>query len=96
MRRVIEAALVVGGLLILGACGSAGATPTVTMTTTVTVTATPSAVPATATPVVKKRTITRRRAIPFKTRRVHDPTLTKPQSTVLFRLIVSLGSAGGS
>ena len=85
MRRVIEAALVVGGLLILGACGSAGVTPTVTMTTTVTVTATPPGAAATATPVVKKRTITKRRAIPFKTRRVHDTTLTKGTAQVRTR-----------
>jgi resuscitation-promoting factor RpfB len=77
MRRTIGAALTVGSLLVLAACGSDGAPPTVTITATATatVTATPTAAPTTAAPVVEKRTITKRRAIPFATRRVRDPTL---------------------
>jgi uncharacterized protein YabE (DUF348 family) len=35
--------------------------------------------------VVKKRTITKRRAIPFATRRVHDPTLAKGTRRVTAR-----------
>jgi hypothetical protein len=85
MRRVIGAALIVGGVVILNACGSAGAAPTVTTTATVTVTATPSVSATTAAPVVKKRTITKRRAIPFRTRRVHDPALTKGTTQVRTR-----------
>ena len=77
MRRAIGTALAVSGLLILAACGSDGAKPTVTVTTTATVTAIPSAAQTTATPVVEKRTITKRRAIPFTTRTVHDTALAK-------------------
>jgi|SRR6266487_6343009 hypothetical protein len=87
MRRATVAALAVSGLLALGACGSESATPTVAVTTTATVTATPSVAPST--PVVEKRTITKRRAIPFTTRRVHDPTLAKGTSKVRTR-----GAAG--
>jgi resuscitation-promoting factor RpfB len=76
MKHAIRSALIAGGLLMLAACGSNGVTPTVKVTAA-TVTATPSAAPATAAPVVKKRTITTRRTIPFATRRVHDPTLAK-------------------
>jgi len=75
MRNTIGAALTVSSLLVLAACGSDGVTPTVTVTATAT--ATLSTAPATAAPVVEKRTITKRRAIPFATRKVHDPTLAK-------------------
>lgn len=85
MRRAIGAALAVSGLLVLGACGPDGPTPTFTVTTTSTVTATPSAAQTTATPVVQKRTITKRRAIPFTTRRVHDPALAKGTTEVRTR-----------
>jgi resuscitation-promoting factor RpfB len=50
-----------------------------------TVSATPSvapSAPAQASPVVKKRTVTRRRAIPFKTMRVNDSALSKGSTRV--------------
>jgi resuscitation-promoting factor RpfB len=91
MKRAIEAALAVCVLLVVDACGSNGATPPVTVTTTTTVTASPTAAPTTAmpTPTVKTRTSTKRRAIPFATRTVHDPTLAKGSTRVRTR-----GAAG--
>jgi resuscitation-promoting factor RpfB len=87
MRRAIGAALVVGGLFVLGACGSGGETPTAAVTTKASVTASPSVTPSTASgsPVVKKRTMTERRAIPFTTRRVHDPTVAKGTTKIRTR-----------
>ncbi|WP_222721622.1 G5 domain-containing protein [Actinomadura sp. HBU206391] len=83
--------LVVGGMLALGACGlqsvpSSAAAPTPTATATAT--AAPSVVPSTAaeaTPVVKKRTVTETRVIPFKTRKVNDPALAKGTTKVRTR-----------
>lgn len=77
MRHIIGAVLIGSSLLLLAACGSDGVTPTVPVTAPATVAATPSAAPTTAAPVVEKRTITKRRAIPFATRRVYDSTLAK-------------------
>jgi len=54
------------------------------------VTVTASAAPSTAAPVVKKRTITMRRAIPFATRRVHDPALAKGTRKVQTRGIAGV------
>jgi hypothetical protein len=85
MRRAMGAALAISGLLVLGACGSDGVTPTVAATTTTAATATPSVSQTTATPVVEKRTITKRRAIPFATRRIHDPGLAKGTTRVRTR-----------
>jgi hypothetical protein len=92
MKRAIEAALAVSVILVVGACGSNGATPTVTVTT-VTVTAPPSSAPVTATPtpvvktppVVKTRTVTKRRAIAFATTTIQDPTLAKGTTRVRTR-----------
>ena len=88
MRPVIKIVLAVSGLLVLSACGSGG-TPTATATRTATVpataTATPSAASSTsaqASPVVEKRIITDRRAIPFKTMSVNDSTLSKGTTRV--------------
>jgi resuscitation-promoting factor RpfB len=88
MRPVIKIVLAVSGLLVLSACGSGGA-PTATATRTATVPATATATPsvasstsAQASPVVEKRIITDRRAIPFKTMRVNDSTLSKGSTRV--------------
>lgn len=85
MGHAIRVTLIVSSLLVLAACGSAGVTPAATVTAPATATATPSAAPATAAPVVKKRTITKRRALPFATRKVHDPTLAKGTRRVTTR-----------
>lgn len=88
MRPAIRIAVAVTGLLVLGACGSQGAptaTATGTATPPATQTATPSASPSAPTEaplVVKKRVITKRRAIPFQTMRVTDPTLPKGTTRV--------------
>jgi hypothetical protein len=88
MRPVIKIVLAVSGLLVLSACGSAGeptATATRAATVPATATATPSAASSTsaqASPVVEKRIITDRRAIPFKTIRVNDSTLSKGTTRV--------------
>jgi resuscitation-promoting factor RpfB len=79
MRRVIVSALATSALLLLGACGSAGglaSAPTTTAPPSVTPSATSSKATAPA-PVVKKRIVTKRPAIPFDTRRVKDPSLAK-------------------
>jgi hypothetical protein len=93
MRPVIKIVLAVSCLLVLSACGSGGA-PTVTVTATATATpsvasstatATPSVASSTsaqASPVVEKRIITDRHAIPFKTIRVNDSTLSKGTTRV--------------
>jgi hypothetical protein len=95
MRPVIKIVLAVSGLLVLSACGSEAA-PTATATRAATVpaaaTATPSVASSTATvtpsvasstsPVVVKRLIIKRRAIPFKTVRVNDSTLSKDTTRV--------------
>jgi resuscitation-promoting factor RpfB len=88
MRPAAMITLTVSSLLIISACGSQGA-PTVTATRdarmSTTVSATPSvasSTPAQAPPVVKKRIVTNRRAIPFKTMRVNDSTLSKGSTRV--------------
>lgn len=88
MRPVIKIVLAISALLVLSACGSEGA-PTATATRAATVpataTATPSAASSTsaqASPVVEKRIITDRRAIPFRTMRVNDSTLSKGTTRV--------------
>ena len=85
MRHAIGAAIMVSSLLVLAACGSAGATPAATVTAAAPMTVRPSAAPTTAPPVVEKHTITKRRAIPFATRRVLDPTLAKGTRRVTTR-----------
>src|SRR5207249_2157628 len=88
MRPAIKITLAVSSLLVISACGSGGA-PTATATRAALVPATasapPSVVPSTppqASPVVKKRIITSRRAIPFKTMRVNDSALSKGSTRV--------------
>ena len=88
MRPAIKITLAVSILLVISACTSE-ATPTATATRATivpaTASATPSAVsstPVQAAPVVKKRIVTSRRAIPFKTMRVNDPALSKGSTRV--------------
>jgi resuscitation-promoting factor RpfB len=88
MRPAIKITLAVSSLLVICACGSEGA-PAVTATQAViapaTAPATPSlasSTPAQASPVVKKRIVTSRRAIPFKTIRVNDSALPKGSTRV--------------
>lgn len=91
MRIVVKVALATSGLLVIGGCGSAGtgatsgaepATPTVVASAP----ASPSASPTqAAAPEVKKRTITERRSIPFRTRRISDPALAKGKTRVTSR-----------
>ena len=88
VRLAIKIALAASGLLVLSACGSEGA-PTAPATQAAAVPATGSATPsaasstsAQASPVVEKRIITNRRAIPFKTMRVNESTLSKGSNRV--------------
>jgi resuscitation-promoting factor RpfB len=88
MRPAAKITLAVSSLLIISACGSQDA-PAVTATRdagmSATASATPSvasSTPAQAPPVVKKRIVTNRRAIPFKTMRVNDSTLSKGSNRV--------------
>jgi resuscitation-promoting factor RpfB len=88
MRPAIKITLAVSSLLIISACVSE-ATPTATATRAAiapaTASATPSAVsstPVQAAPVVKKRIVTSRRVIPFKTMRVNDSALSKGSTRV--------------
>ncbi len=78
MRPAVKITLAVSSLLIISACGAQDA-PTVTATQVASAPAsasvTPSMVssaPPQASPVVKKRIVTSRRAIPFKTMRVNE------------------------
>lgn len=91
MRHATKITLTVSSLLIISACGSQGA-PAVTATRATSVPASASATPsvtlstpAQAPPVVKKRIVTNRRAIPFKTMRVNDSTLSKGSTRVRSR-----------
>jgi resuscitation-promoting factor RpfB len=91
MRHATKITLTVSSLLIISACRSQGA-PAVTATPATSVPATASATPsvtlstpAQALPVVKKRIVTSRRAIPFKTMRVNDSTLSKGSTRVRSR-----------
>ena len=91
MKCGSRAALAVSSLLVLGACGSAGSASTaVAPPATVTTTATPSVTPSPAetSPTVEKRIITRSRPIPFRTRRVIDPSLAKGTTRVRSRGVV--------
>jgi len=88
MRPAVKITLAVSSLLIISACGAQDA-PTVTATQVASAPAsasvTPSMVssaPLQASPVVKKRIVTSRRAIPFKTMRVNDSTLSKGSNRV--------------
>jgi hypothetical protein len=93
MRPAIKITLAVSSLLVISACGSE-ATPTATATRAAivpaTASATPSVAPSTPAPstpaqassVVKKRTVTSRRPIPFKTMRVNDSALSKGRTRV--------------
>jgi hypothetical protein len=97
MRYGARVGLAASSLLLLGACGSAGTTSTVAAPaspaappTASPTAAEPSATPsAKETPLVEKRVITRVRRIPFRTRRVSDPTLAKGTTRVRTR-----GAAG--
>lgn len=80
MKLGLSTALATCGLLILCACGSGGAASTASPTTIRTMTAAPSVSPtasARANSMVRKRLASTIRPIPFRTRRVHDPTLAK-------------------
>src|SRR5262249_12195016 len=89
MRLAIKIALAASCLLVLSACGS-DATPTAPAThaaptAPATRSATPSAASSTsaqASPVAEKRIITSKLAIPFKTMRVNDSTLSKGTTRV--------------
>jgi resuscitation-promoting factor RpfB len=83
MRLAMKIASAVSGLIVLSACGSGGAS-----TAAGTATATPSVASSgrpQASPVVEKRVVIKRRAIPFKTLRVNDPTLSKGITKVRHR-----------
>jgi resuscitation-promoting factor RpfB len=88
MRPAIKITLAVSSLLVISACTSeATLTPTATRAAIVpaTASATPSVAPSTpahASSVVKKRTVTSRRSIPFKTMRVNDSALSKGSTKV--------------
>lgn len=88
MRPAIKITLAVSSLLVISACTSeATPTPTATRAAIVpaTASATPSVAPSTpahASSVVKKRTVTSRRSIPFKTMRVNDSALSKGSTKV--------------
>jgi uncharacterized protein YabE (DUF348 family) len=91
MRRAIKNSFAAGGLLVLCACGSQGA-PASTATQAAMVPVAGSVMPsatlsaaAQASPVVKKRIITSRRFIPFKTVRVNDSALAKGTTRVRTR-----------
>src|SRR6185437_7055359 len=91
MRPAVKITLAVGSLLIISACGAQDA-PTVPAAQVASAPAsasvTPSMVssaPLQASPVVKKRIVTSRRAIPFKTMRVSDSTLSKGSNRVRSR-----------
>jgi resuscitation-promoting factor RpfB len=84
MNRAMVTTLAAGGLALLSACSSAAA-PLSAPTATKSGPATPSASPSMstlATPVVKKRIVTKRRAIPFDTRRVRDSSLARGSTKV--------------
>ena len=88
MRPAVKITLAVSSLLVISACGAQDA-PTVTATQVASAPAsasvTPSMVssaPPQASPVVKKRIVTSRRAIPFKTIRVNDSALSKGSTRV--------------
>jgi resuscitation-promoting factor RpfB len=98
MRPAIKITLAVSSLLVISACGSeatptatatraaivpatASATPSVAPSTPAPSTPAPST-PAQASSVVKKRTVTSRRPIPFKTMRVNDSALSKGSTRV--------------
>ncbi|NKZ07229.1 G5 domain-containing protein [Actinomadura latina] len=80
MRRAFAALLTAGGLLLLAACDPAAAPPTevaASGTPADASTGTPAEAspPASASPAVEKRTVTKTRKIAYKTRKVHDPAL---------------------
>jgi hypothetical protein len=91
MRLAVKITLAVSSLLIISACGAQDA-PTVTATQVASAPASASVTPSMASstppqasPVVKKRIVTSRRAIPFKTMRVNDSTLSKGSNSVRSR-----------
>lgn len=91
MRPAIKITLAVSSLLIISACGAQDA-PTVKATQAASAPASASVTPSMASstppqasPVVKKRIVTSRRAIPFKTMRVNDSTLSKGSTKVRSR-----------
>jgi hypothetical protein len=88
MRPAIKLTLAVSSLLIISACGAQDA-PAVKATQAASAPASASVTPSMASstppqasPVVKKRIVTSRRAIPFKTMRVNDSTLSKGSTRV--------------
>jgi len=84
MRPATIAVLLASGLVTLGACGSKDMAPSAA-TAKPTAAATPSiaaSATAEATPTVEKHIITKTRAIPYTTRKVHDPTLAKGTTKV--------------
>ena len=95
MRRAIVVTVALGGLLTLGACGPDATAPETASTasavapspeqTTSTDPAPSESASVPATPVVEKRTVTERRAIPFATRTVRDATLAKGTTKVVTR-----------
>ncbi|MBA9004229.1 G5 domain-containing protein [Thermomonospora cellulosilytica] len=84
MRRFVTAMVAVGVLLTLGAkCEPATAPTAVTPAATDPGNAAPSTPASTATtPKIEKRTVTETEEIPFKTKRVNDPTLAEGTTEV--------------
>ncbi|WP_243713107.1 G5 domain-containing protein [Actinomadura sp. 6K520] len=90
MGRIIQAVVAVSALIALGACAepteplTAGSSADATASESPAAAAVPSTTSASAepTPSAEKRTVTRTRKIPYKTRRVNDPTLAKGRTKV--------------
>ncbi|MFG2088306.1 MULTISPECIES: G5 domain-containing protein [unclassified Spirillospora] len=84
MRHLISAIAAISTLLALGACNAETGSPTAASPTNAVASAAPSTASATAepTPSVATRTVTETRKIPYKTRRVNDPTLAKGRTKV--------------
>ncbi|WP_211238493.1 G5 domain-containing protein [Actinomadura rifamycini] len=84
MTRTFAAACAAAALL-LAACGAAPAEPRAEAAATAspaTPAATPASAPAATAPAVEKRTVTKKRSIPYKTTKVNDPSLAKGTTRV--------------
>ena len=98
MRRVFSVIAAISAMFVLGACNEDFGDPTAASSADTTVSATPAASGGTATaaaeptptPPVVKRTVEKTRKIPYKTRRVNDPTLAKEKTRVKRRGVTGL------
>ncbi|WP_207933514.1 G5 domain-containing protein [Actinomadura sp. GC306] len=96
MGRTIPIIAAMSALLAIGACTEPGESPATSSNAAAGATTSPASEPATTSasptpsPSIEQRTVTKTRKVPFKTRRVNDPTLAKGTTKVRQRGVAGI------